>query len=162
TLRRNRPADPVRRGARPTPRARLAHARHRADDRGSGRAYRRRISGGFLMADLPLAANLGIFGVGAGAIWGAGAPLEDHPDALAVRTGMGHAFTGMLLLAGATSLPELATTVTAVVLLDNPTLAVHNLVGGVAFQTMILVFADASKGRSGALTYFSPKFVLLI
>jgi cation:H+ antiporter len=114
------------------------------------------------MGDLPLAANLAIFALGAGAIWRAGTRLEHYADVIALRTGMGHAFTGMLLLAGATSLPELATTLTAVVLLDNPTLAVHNLLGGVAFQTMILVFADASKRRAGALTYFSPKFVLLI
>ena len=36
----------------------------------------------------------------------------------------------MLLLAAATSLPEIATTVTAV-LIGNPTLAVHNLLGSV-------------------------------
>lgn len=114
------------------------------------------------MADYPLEVNLAIFALGAGVIWWAGTRLEHHADAIAMRTGLGHAFTGMLLLAGATSLPELATTVTAVVLLDNPTLAVHNLLGGVAFQTLILVFADASKGRPGALTYFSPTFVLLI
>src|SRR5690606_33640796 len=62
----------------------------------------------------------------------------------------------------ATSLPEVATTVTAVAVLGNPTLAVHNLLGGVAFQTVVLALADMAKGRRGALTFFSPQFVLLI
>jgi cation:H+ antiporter len=75
---------------------------------------------------------------------------------------LGQAFTGMLLLAGATSLPEVATTITAIAFLNNPTLAVHNLLGGVAMQTAILVVADRAKGERGALTFFSPRFVLLI
>jgi cation:H+ antiporter len=68
----------------------------------------------------------------------------------------------VLLLAAATSLPELATTITAVVLLDNPTLAVHNLLGGVALQTGLLIVADAATRHRGSLTFFSPRFVLLI
>jgi cation:H+ antiporter len=68
----------------------------------------------------------------------------------------------MLLLAAATSLPEVATTVTAIVIVDNPTLAVHDLLGGVALQTALLAVADRFKGRRGALTFFSPRFVLLI
>ena len=114
------------------------------------------------MQSQPLWLNAVLFAVGAGTIWWAGTRLEHYADVIARRTELGHAFTGMLLLAGATSLPEVGTTVTAVVLLDNPTLAVHNLLGGVALQTVVLVWADAAKGRRGALTYFSPKFVLLI
>lgn len=106
--------------------------------------------------------NALLFAGGAAAIWWAGTRLEHYADVIALRTGLGREFTGMLLLAGATSLPEVATTLTAVLLLDNPTLAVHNLLGSVAFQTVILVVADAAKGRPGALTYFSPEFVLLI
>jgi len=103
-----------------------------------------------------------LFALGSAAIWWAGTRLEHYTDVIARRTGLGRAFAGLLLLAGATSLPELATTLTAVVLLDNPTLAVHNLIGGVALQTVVLVWADAVKGRRGALTWFSPAFVLLI
>jgi len=112
--------------------------------------------------DAPLWLNAAVFAAGAGVIWWAGTLLERYADIIAQRTGLGHAFTGMLLLAGATSLPEVGTTATAIVLLDNPTLAVHNLLGGVALQTVVLVWADAVKGRPGALTYFSPRFVLLI
>jgi cation:H+ antiporter len=106
--------------------------------------------------------NALIFMLAAGTIWWAGVRLERYADAIAEQTGLGQAFTGMLLLAAATSLPEVATTVTAVVWLNNPTLAVHNLLGGVALQTAILVAADRAMDERGALTYFTPRFVLLI
>lgn len=114
------------------------------------------------MDSLPLWLNGLLFLLAAAAIWWAGTRLERCADAISRRTGLGQAFTGMLLLAAATSLPEVATTVTAVALLDNPTLAVHNLLGGVALQTAIIAAADATKRRRGALTFFSPRFVLLI
>jgi cation:H+ antiporter len=106
--------------------------------------------------------NVALFVLAGATIWWAGTRLERDADLIARSTGLGHAFTGMLVLAAATSLPEVATTVTAVAILDNPSLAVHNLLGGVAFQTAILAAADATKPRRGSLTFFSPRFVLLI
>jgi cation:H+ antiporter len=114
------------------------------------------------MKDYPLWLNCAVFVVAATMIWWAGTRLEGYADQISRRTGLGQAFTGMLLLAVATSLPEVATTVTAVVFLNNPTLATHNLLGGVALQTAILVAADATMRRRGALTFFSPTFALLI
>jgi cation:H+ antiporter len=111
---------------------------------------------------LPFWLNAALFAVAAAVIWHAGTRLEHYADAISKRTGLGEAFTGMLLLATATSLPELATTVTAVAILGNPTLGVHNLLGGVAFQTALLVVADRCSRRAGALTFFTPRFVLLI
>jgi Ca2+/Na+ antiporter len=110
----------------------------------------------------PLWLNTLIFLFSAGTIWSAGVRLERNADAIAKRTGLGTAFTGMLGIAAATSLPEVATTITAVALLNNPTLAVYNLVGGVALQTGILAVADRANGDRGPLTYFNPRFVLLI
>jgi cation:H+ antiporter len=98
----------------------------------------------------------------AGTIWFAGVRLERYADTISERTGLGQAFTGTLLLAGPASLPGVAATVTAVGLLNNPTLAVHNLLGGVALQTAVLAVADRAKGEHGALTFFSPRFSLLI
>lgn len=106
--------------------------------------------------------NVGLFLVAAAAIWWAGTRLERVCDTLATRTRMGHAFVGVALLAMATSLPELATTVTAVVILDNPSLAVHNLLGGVAMQTGLLIVADLSQKERGSLTYFAPRYSLLL
>lgn len=114
------------------------------------------------MKDLSLGLIVSLFVAASVAIWLAGTRLERAADVIARRTGLGHAFTGMLLLAAATSLPEVATTVTAVVLLDNPSLAVYNLVGGVALQTAILIIADAAKRGTGALTFAAPRFVLLL
>jgi cation:H+ antiporter len=109
-----------------------------------------------------LGINALIFLLAAAMIWFAGVRLERYADAISERTGLGQAFTGLLLLSVSTSLPEVATTITAVALLNNPTLAVYNLLGSVALQTAILAIADRMKGRSGALTYFTPRFVLLI
>jgi cation:H+ antiporter len=103
-----------------------------------------------------------VFAVSAAAIWWAGTRLEHHAGIISERTGLGQAFTGMLLLAGATSLPELATTVTAVAVLKNPTLAVNNLLGGVALQTVLLAVADAVKRRRAPLTSCSPSFGSLV
>jgi cation:H+ antiporter len=106
--------------------------------------------------------NAIIFALSAAVIWVAGTYLEKYADIISDRTGLGQAFIGLLLLSTATSLREVATTITAVALLNNPTLAVYNLLGGVALQTAILAIADRAKRRSGALTYFRPRFVLLI
>ena len=103
-----------------------------------------------------------IFAFSAALIWLAGTFLEKYADIISDRTGLGQAFTGVVLLSTATSLPEVATTITAVALLNNPTLAVYNLLGGVALQTAILAIADRAKHRTGPLTYFRPRFVLLI
>lgn len=114
------------------------------------------------MESLSPALNVALFVVAGAAIWSAGTRLEHEADVISRRTGLGQAFTGMLLLAAATSLPELATTVTAVMIVGNPTLAVHNLLGGVALQTAILAVADGVTRKRGALTFFTPRFVLLI
>jgi len=107
-----------------------------------------------------VALNLLVFAGAAGVIWYAGTKLERQADAIALRTGLGKAFVGMLLLAGATSLPEIATTVTAL-LIGNVPMAVHNLLGSVVFNTAALAIADAVSGRS-ALTQRAPRYVLII
>ena len=114
------------------------------------------------MRDLPLWVNVVVFAVAAAAIWLAGTRLERVAARIARGTGLGQAFAGVVLLAIATSLPEVATTVTAIVLLQNPTLAVHNLLGGVAMQTALIAVADVFKKERGALTSFRPRFVVLL
>lgn len=100
-----------------------------------------------MMQSLPLWANAVVFAIAGALIWWAGTRLERYTDEISDRTGIGQAFGGMLLLAVATSLPELVTTITAVAVLNNPTLAVHNLLGGVALQTGVLAIADATKRK---------------
>lgn len=109
---------------------------------------------------LPLPLNLLLFAVSAGTIWWAGTRLERLTDAIAGRAALGGAFAGLILLAAVTSLPEVATTATAVQA-GNVELAIHNLLGGVAFQVVVLAAADAA-ARQGPLTWFAPSFGLLM
>jgi cation:H+ antiporter len=104
--------------------------------------------------------NVALFVAAGAAIWYAGTKLEHLADVIARRTGLGHAFVGVLLLAAVTSLPEIATTATAL-WIGNASLAVHNLLGSVVFNTAVLVVADLVVDPA-ALTHRTPRFVLLI
>lgn len=104
--------------------------------------------------------NFAIFAAAATIIWFAGTRLAATADLIAERTGLGKAFVGLVLLAAATSLPEIATTTTASALGDAP-LAVNNLFGGIAMQTAVLAIADFSVAR-GSLTFFTPRPVVLL
>jgi cation:H+ antiporter len=68
-------------------------------------------------------------------------------DEIAERSGLGRVFVGTLLLAGATSLPEVVTDVTAVIA-DAPDLAVGDLLGSSMANVAILAVLDLSyRGR---------------
>ena len=101
----------------------------------------------FDLTGLPLAALIGVFAAAAGLVWVAGSRLSGYAEAISERTGIGAAFIGALMLGGITSLPELATTLTAA-LANNATMAVNNLFGGVAMQVAILALADAALRRT--------------
>lgn len=103
---------------------------------------------------------IGIFAIGAVSIWISGTKMEGLAAKLGIRTGLGHVFAGMFLLAVATSLPELVTSITATVR-DEPGLAVFNILGSIVLQTMVLALADFV-GEKGALTRNYPSFSLVI
>lgn len=103
-------------------------------------------------AGTPTWALVAIFVVAAAAVWMSGARLTRIVDVLAVRTGMGHAFAGMLLLAGITSLPETATVGVAAGS-GSPDLALANLLGSSAINVLLLAALDPLIGR-GAMTGF--------
>src|SRR5437899_12332470 len=92
------------------------------------------------------------FVVGAGATLLAGVNLSKATDALDFRLGLGEELGGILLLAIAGSLPELAITITAAAQ-GNLGLAAGNLIGGIAVQTMVLVVCDIAVGRKRPLTF---------
>ncbi len=108
-----------------------------------------------MLHDLPLAANIAIFAATAAGVWVAGHGLARDADEFARRTGLGSAFVGLVLLATVTSLPEIATTITASVS-AQPALVLGNIIGGVTVQTAILALADATIVR-GALTRYPRK-----
>lgn len=93
-----------------------------------------------------------VFVAAAGATWAAGVALSKATDALDARLGLGEELGGLLLLAVAGSLPEVAITVSAAAS-GNLGLAAGNLIGGIAVQTMVLLVCDAVIGDRAALTY---------
>lgn len=58
---------------------------------------------------LNIAINLALFAVAAAAVWIAGTRITTYANALSVKTGIGQAVIGMVLLAGITSTPEFGT-----------------------------------------------------
>src|SRR5437660_10744791 len=98
------------------------------------------------------------FAVGAGLAWRAGVELARPADALDARLHLGEEIGGIVLLAIAGSLPELAITVSAAAQ-GNLDLAAGNLIGGIAVQTMVLVICDAVVEGERPLTYLVGSLV---
>lgn len=88
---------------------------------------------------------------GAVLVWISGSKLSHYAGIIAERTGLGQAVIGALLLGGITSLPEMATTVTASLIGSAP-IAVNNILGGVSMQVAVLAVADFFARRT-ALSY---------
>lgn len=76
--------------------------------------------------------------------------LADFGDAIAIRTGLGRMFIGMLLLAAATSLPELLTTINSIQI-GVPNLAAGNLFGSNTFNMFLLAIIDLAFFRQRLL-----------
>lgn len=98
----------------------------------------------------PLWGLIALFAASAAAVWFAGSRLAGLVDAITERTGMGQAFTGMLLLGGVTSLPEVAAVSTSAAY-GNAPLAINNLLGTASINVLLLALADIVYGRD-ALT----------
>lgn len=82
-----------------------------------------------------------IFAASAATVVGAGVALAKTGDAIATRTNLGGLFVGMLLMAGATSLPEIVTDVAAAAA-GAPDLAVGDLLGSSMANMAILAVID--------------------
>jgi cation:H+ antiporter len=93
-----------------------------------------------------------IFVAGSAATWAAGVLLSRTTDTLDFRFGLGDELGGILLLAVAGSLPELAITVSAAAQ-GHLAIAAGNLIGGIAVQTMVLVLCDIASGPMRPLTF---------
>jgi cation:H+ antiporter len=86
------------------------------------------------------------------ATWIAGVYLSKTTDSLDTRFGLGEALGGIVLLAITGSLPEIAITASAAVG-GHLDLAVGNLIGGVAMQTLVLVALDFAAGPRRPLSF---------
>ncbi len=114
------------------------------------------------LPSLPLWASLLVFVLCAGAIWVAGIFLSNYTDVLSDRLHLGAALGGLILLAVATNLPETAITLSAA-LNGQVDVAVSNILGGIAIQTVVLVALDAFGVRvRRPLTYQAASLRLVL
>jgi cation:H+ antiporter len=109
--------------------------------------------------DTPLL--VAVFVAAGAATWAAGIFLSKSTDALDVRLGLGEELGGLILLALTGSLPEIAITASAA-LSGHLDLAVGNLIGGVAIQTLVLVALDAAAGPQRPLSFLVGSLVPVI
>ena len=79
--------------------------------------------------------SLGFIGGSALIFWG-GIRLSLYGDQLASMLGWGRMFMGMVLIAGITSLPELLSGISSVVIMEAPDLAVAESLGIVMLSTV--------------------------
>ncbi|GHG50170.1 hypothetical protein GCM10012320_18540 [Sinomonas cellulolyticus] len=114
------------------------------------------------MSSWPLWALLLLFVAAAAVVWIAGIQLSKQTDVLDARLHLGSALGGLILLALATNLPEIAITVSAAIS-GNLGVAVGNILGGIAVQTVVLVVLDAfGTHRGDPLMYRASSLTLVI
>jgi cation:H+ antiporter len=100
-----------------------------------------------------------IFVITAGLIVLAATQLAKYGDIIAVRTRLGGIFIGVLLLAGATSLPEVLTSISSLKQ-GLPNLAAGNLLGSNAFNMLLLAVLDIAARNQRVLRTAALKHAL--
>jgi cation:H+ antiporter len=103
-----------------------------------------------------------IFCAAAGGVWVAGIHLSNTSDVLSHRLHLGEALGGLLLLAFTTNLPEVAIVVSAAVAKELG-IAIGNILGGIAIQTVVLVALDVfGLKKRASLTYMAATLSLVL
>lgn len=90
----------------------------------------------------------------------AGTKLARYGDAIAEKTGWGRIWIGLVLLAFITSMPELATGVSAAALVKLPDLALGDFLGSCLFNLSILAVLDIIYRPAPLLNKASPRHLL--
>jgi len=88
-----------------------------------------------------------------------GSYLSSFGDIIADKSGLGQAFIGGILIAMATSLPELVTSISSA-LVGAPDIAVGNAFGSNTFNLVILAFADLIQGKGPLLLQVNYSHIL--
>lgn len=71
-----------------------------------------------------------------------GIRLAKYGDVIAARTGLGRTWMGLVVMAAVTSLPELITGASAIVIVDVPNIAAGDAIGSCMFNLLILAMLD--------------------
>src|SRR5690242_4806675 len=71
-----------------------------------------------------------------------GAKLSKYSDIITSLTGVGKAWFGLIFMATVTSLPELFTGVSSILIFNVPNIAIGDIMGSCAFNLLILAFLD--------------------
>ena len=96
------------------------------------------------------------------AIWVSGIKITKAIDTIVVHYNLGEAFGGMVFLSIVTNLPEIAITWVAAYHKQYD-IAISNILGGIALQTVVLVLIDIfGVGRSAPLTQKGHSKILII
>jgi cation:H+ antiporter len=90
----------------------------------------------------------------------AGARLSRYGDAIGEKTGLSGTWIGLVLLATVTSLPELVTGVSGVVLANTPDIALGDALGSCIFNLLLLVLMDALLPGQSLFTRTSAGHIL--
>jgi cation:H+ antiporter len=90
----------------------------------------------------------------------AGAELTRLADAIGEKTGLSRSWLGLLLLAAVTSLPELATGISAVTVAGAPDIAIGDVLGSTVFNLALLVLLDLLYRPDSIYTRASHEHVL--
>ena len=95
-------------------------------------------------------------------IWFSGIKLTKAIDAITTHFNLGEAFGGMVFLSIVTNLPEIAITAVAAYHREYD-IAISNLLGGIAIQTVVLVLIDIfGVGRTAPLTEKGHSKILIV
>ncbi|MBM7614759.1 sodium:calcium antiporter [Alkaliphilus hydrothermalis] len=89
----------------------------------------------------------------------AGTKLSKYGDIIAEATPLGHSIVGGILIAAATSLPELVTSVSSA-LMDAPDIAIGNVYGSNIFNLMILALVDIFHQQGRFLVHVKSNHIL--
>jgi cation:H+ antiporter len=115
-----------------------------------------------MFASFTLTLLIPIFIAAAAAVWMAGIQLSNTTDIIDLRFGFGEVLGGLIFLAIATNLPEIAIVVSAA-LTHHIGIAIGNILGGIAIQTVVLVILDGFGLRQkAALTYKAASLQLVL
>ncbi|MGB5832788.1 MAG: sodium:calcium antiporter [Thiohalocapsa sp.] len=90
----------------------------------------------------------------------AGVKLTDYGDAIADKTGMGGTWVGLVLIATVTSLPELATGITASAVALLPDIAAGDVLGSCVYNLTLLALLDLFSRREPLLARAQRQHVM--